>query len=131
MTCTAHDCGPSPVGSLVNMDMTVLGLAALLCVDRAREPLCIEGVGAVLAGWFACAVCALCPSAPVAKIVLPRWLIRAAGRLKASNAGRKIARPLLGGIMRRLDQGKHRVDVALMMSVLRLARGERDGGFDR
>lgn len=131
MTCTANDIGSSPGGSPVNMDMTVFELAAFLCVYRARQPLCIEEMCAVLAGRFECAVPAQCAAAPVARMVSRGWLIRTADQLKASNAGREVARPLLDGIIRMLDQGTRLIDVAQMMSVLRLTKGELDGGLDQ
>ncbi len=62
----------------------------------------------------------------IANMVACRWLAVEGGRLIATGEGRGAARPLLAGILRMVDQGTRLVDVALMMTVLRLSQGELD-----
>ena len=131
MTSTANDVAPGPCGTPADMDMTVFELATFMCVYRAREPMHLDEICAVLGGWFECAMPPQRFSRPIARMVARGWLIDGADTLKASKAGREIARPLLGGIIRMLDQGTRLIDVALMMSVLRLTKGELDGGPDQ
>lgn len=131
MISTANDLISSGGGAPAGWDMTVFELAAFLCIFRAREPIRLEELCAVLAGWFECAVQPASASTSVARMVERGWLIAVRDRLKASKEGREAARPLLNGIIRMLDQGTRLIDVALMMSVLRLTKGELDSGADQ
>jgi len=58
-----------------------------------------------------------------------RWVAEESRRFRATEEGRSAARPLMNGLIRMLDQGTRLVDVALMMSVLRLSKGELDRGL--
>ncbi|CAH0356389.1 hypothetical protein [Sphingobium sp. CECT 9361] len=128
MISTANDLLSSGGGSPCGWDMTVFQLASFLCIYRAEQPMRIEELCKVLAGWFECAIPPQDAAGPVADMVERGWLIPVADRLKASNEGREAARPLMNGIIRMLDHGTRLIDVALMMSVLRLTKGELDSG---
>jgi len=128
MISTANDLLSSGGGSPCGWDMTVFQLASFLCIYRAEQPLRIEELCTVLAGRFECAIPPQDAAGPVADMVERGWLIPVADRLKASNEGREAARPLMNGIIRMLDHGTRLIDVALMMSVLRLTKGELDSG---
>lgn len=56
------------------------------------------------------------------------WVSEDGRRFRATEEGRRAARPLMNGMIRLLDQGTRLIDVALMMSVLRLSKGELDNG---
>lgn len=58
------------------------------------------------------------------------WLVRRETGMRATIKGRKHGRSHLRGIIRMLDQGTSMLDVARMMSVLKLAMIELDGEHD-
>jgi len=128
MISMANDRDESRCGAPCGWDMTVLELAIFLCVWRAKQPLCLSDLCTTLAGWFECAVPPPVAVGPVANMVGRGWLVPVGDRLSAGEAGRKEARPLMNGIIRMLDQGTRLIDVALMMSLLRLTKGELDNG---
>lgn len=131
MISTANDDFVSAGGWPVDMEMTVFELAAFLCLYRAGEPMRPEEIRTVLSGWFERTVTLQAVSRPLGNMIARGWLIGSPDRMRPSNAGREVARPLLGGIIRMLDQGTRLIDVALMLSVLRLTKGELDGGLDQ
>ena len=117
--------GAEPPGS---WDMTVFELAIFLCAYRLRAPVPVDQLCAGLPGWFECAVSPALTASPVANMVDRGWLIEEGDGLKPSEGGRRAAGHLMNGVIRMLDQGTRLIDVALMMSVLRLTKGELDGG---
>ncbi|BBE00176.1 hypothetical protein SAMIE_2000620 (plasmid) [Sphingobium amiense] len=126
MISTANDPGlPRDAGD--ESAMTVLELSIFVCAFRARTPIRASEIFAVMHGWFgdmpADQVALLVPG-----MVSRGWLTPVGEAVKASEQGRRAARPLVEGIIRMLDQGTRLIDVALMMSVLRLTRGELDNG---
>ena len=107
-------------------DMTAFELAIFVCVFRSPSPMRIDDIALRLGRWFECAV----PREPfvecVGHMVGRGWLIKSGARFRASIQGRDMARPLMNGIIQMLDQGTRLLDVALMMSMLQLTRGELD-----
>ncbi|WP_337847853.1 hypothetical protein [Sphingomonas sp.] len=111
--------------------MTVLELAIFLCVYRTRGPTSLQTLGPVLSNWFECPVCLGDLTDPVANMLEQGWLVQDQDGLKPSRRGRCGARHLMNGIIRILDHGTRLIDVALMLSVLRLTKGELDAGDPR
>lgn len=107
-------------------DMTVLELAIFLGAYRAKGPLTVSALCPILANWFECAVQPSDIAVPVANMLRHGWLVQDKDGLKPSRRGRCNARHLMNGIISMLDQGTRLIDVALMLSVLRLTRGELD-----
>ena len=128
MISMANDLLSSGGGSPSGWNMTAFQLAIFMCSYRAKRPMRLEDLCTGLGGWFEGAIPPQDVAGPVADMVERGWLIPVADRLKASNEGREAARPLMDGIIRMLDQGTRLIDVALMMSVLRLTKGELDNG---
>lgn len=107
-------------------NMTVLQLAIFLCVHRAGAPLGLNDVCAVLGRWFDRPISLEDIGDPVAEMVRRGWLVAERGMLRATRDGRAAARPLLHGLIGMIDQGTRLIDVALLMSLLRLAKEELD-----
>tara|TARA_B100000378_G_scaffold175380_1_gene141480 strand:- start:4548 stop:4937 length:390 start_codon:yes stop_codon:yes gene_type:complete len=123
MTSTANDPGPAGGNAGHGQEMTVLELSIFVCVYRAREPMRLGEILRIIQTWFE-GVGQV--ATPTRRMVQCGWLIPVGDRLKASRQGRDAARPLMEGLIRMLDQGTRLIDVALMMSVLRLTKGELD-----
>jgi hypothetical protein len=118
-------------GSSGRGEMTVVELAIFLCAFRGKGPMPIAAFCPVMSDWFECAVRPADLADPVANMLRRGWLVEEAGGLRPSRLGRCDARHLLNGIIRMLDHGTRLIDVALMMSVLRLTKGELDAGDRR
>lgn len=112
-------------------DMTVLELAIFLGAYRAKGPLPVSALCPVLSNWFECAVRPGDIAEPVANMLSRGWLVQDRDGLRPSRRGRCDARQMMNGIIRMLDHGTRLIDVALMLSVLRLTKGELDGGDAR
>ncbi|MBS0503627.1 MAG: hypothetical protein JSS55_07445 [Proteobacteria bacterium] len=108
--------------------MTVFELAIFMSVFRARHPPGVEEICQVIGTWFECVVHPPVASAPIENMLANRWVSEDSRCFLATEEGRRAARPLMNGIIRMLDQGTRLIDVALMMSVLRLSKGELDNG---
>ena len=108
--------------------MTVFELAIFMCVFRASHPPRVEEICQVIGSWFECAVDPPAASAPIENMLANHWVSEDGRRFRATEEGRRAARPLMNGMIRLLDQGTRLIDVALMMSVLRLSKGELDNG---
>ncbi|HEX7855081.1 MAG TPA: hypothetical protein VF503_15435 [Sphingobium sp.] len=128
MISTAND--PSLPSSSTPRDwaMTVFELAIFICAFRAMQPIDADILSDMLGGWFECFIAPEDAAAAAANMVSRGWLVMVGGRLMAAEEGRRVARTLVNGIIRMLDQGTRLLDVALMMAVLRLTKGELDDG---
>ncbi|NIJ67230.1 hypothetical protein FHR20_004212 [Sphingomonas leidyi] len=109
--------------------MTVFELAIFMCVFRAGRAPGLEEICHVIGEWFECAVDPTSAAAPIEHMLANRWVAEESHCFRATEEGRSAARPLMNGIIRMLDQGTRLIDVALMMSVLRLSKGELDHGL--
>jgi len=110
-----------------SLTMTVLELALFMCIYRARRPLLVPEISALISEWFGVVIAPAAISAPVTRMIAEAWLVPDAGKVNVCAKGRDAARPLMEGIIRMLDQGTRLIDVALMLSVLRLTREELGG----
>ncbi|MGX0587313.1 hypothetical protein ACUXPF_003914 [Sphingomonas sanguinis] len=128
MTAVANDL-PTAGSPGCDWKMTVFELAIFLCVFRARRAARVEEICQVIGDWFECAVEPSSAAAPIEHMIANRWVAEENHGLRATEEGRTAARPLMNGIIRMLDQGTRLIDVALMMSVLRLTKGELDNGL--
>lgn len=110
--------------------MTVIELGIFLSVHRSRQPLPSQDICDVVNGWFADTVS--CASIDSATLLMRRrgWLAGTRCGFWATEQGRAVARPVLHGIVNMLDQGTRLLDVALMMSLLRLTKKELDSAID-
>lgn len=127
MTAVANDlvsAGPPAC----DWSMTVFELAIFMCVFRASRPPRVEEICQVIGSWFECAVDPPAASAPIENMLANHWVLEDGRCFRATEEGRRAARPLMNGMIRLLDQGTRLIDVALMMSVLRLSKGELDNG---
>jgi hypothetical protein len=127
MTAAANDL-VSAGSPACNWTMTVFELAIFMCVFRARRPPRVEEICQVIGAWFECVVDPPVAAAPIENMLANRWVAEESHCFRATEEGRRAARPLMNGIIRMLDQGTRLIDVALMMSVLRLTKGELDNG---
>lgn len=130
MISTANDMHGSLPVAPAGWDMTVLELAIFLCVYRAQEPPRLSDILSVIQSWFESIIVIGLVAITVQRMVKAGWLIPTGDRVHASREGREAARPLMEGLIRMLDQGTRLIDVALMMSVLRLTKGELDSHGD-
>lgn len=126
MTSTANDTGPSGGDAGQGQEMTVLELSIFVCVYRAKEPMRLPEILHVIQSWFEGVRLPGQVAAPTHRMVQYGWLITVGDRVRASRRGREAARPMMEGLIRMLDHGTRLIDVALMMSVLRLTKGELD-----
>lgn len=127
MTAAANDLLDADIPAC-GWKMTVFELAIFMCIFRAVRPPRIEEVCHVIGGWFGCAVDPPAATAPIENMLANRWVAEEGFCFRATEEGRRAAKPLMNGIIRMLDQGTRLIDVALMMSVLHLTRGELDNG---
>ena len=126
MTSTANDRGPAGGEAGHAQEMTVLELSIFVCVYRAKEPLRLTEILHAVQTWFEGVRLLAQVATPTRRMVQCGWLIPVGDRVRASRRGREVARPMMEGLIRMLDQGTRLIDVALMMSVLRLTKGELD-----
>ncbi|AOH87324.1 hypothetical protein AWL63_24215 (plasmid) [Sphingomonas panacis] len=108
--------------------MTVVELAIFIAVYRAAQPIGADVLSNILGRWFESVVGPDDIAGAVTNMVERGWLVMIGGRLMATQDGRRVASHLMNGVIRMLDQGTRLIDVALMMSVLRLTKGELDNG---
>jgi hypothetical protein len=106
--------------------MTVIELMVFVCVYRANRPLRPREVCTILDNWTEAVIAHIDAERAIALMVGRGWLIGAGDCVKATEEGREVARPLMNGLIQMLDQGTRLIDVALMMSLLRLTKGELD-----
>ena len=124
MRPTANDLfGPSAAKAEIK-EMRVLELAIFIAVHRAVTPLRLGQIGEQLADWFETPVSAEDVAGPAARMVANQWIAADGDCLKPCEVGRSAARVLVNGIIRMLDHGTRVLDVALMLAVLRLTKGE-------
>jgi hypothetical protein len=126
MPCTANDVFAPGGAPGCGWNMTVLELALFMGVFRARRSPDVAELSRVVSAWFEQPIAPETTAERIANMVACRWLVVDGDRLMATGEGRGAARPLLAGILRMIDQGTRLVDVALMMTVLRLSQGELD-----
>ena len=129
MTFTgANDVGGP--GGPCSIDMSVLDLAIFLRIHRSGRGTSAGEVAQTISHWFQCDIdpCEVEQSFP--RMAEAGWLVRRETGMRATIKGRKHGRSHLRGIVRMLDQGTRMLDVAAMMSVLKLAMIELDGEHD-
>lgn len=112
------------------IDMSVLELAIFLRVHRAGRGQSAGEVSATLSQWFGCTIDPREVEAAFPRMVEKGWLVRRDSGMRATTSGRKHGRLHLRGLIRMVDQGTRMVDVALTMSMLRLAEAELDGEYE-
>ncbi len=128
MLSTAANDGDGARGRLpCTLDMSVLDLAIFLRIHRSGGGQQAGAVAATISQWFACPVDPRDVERAFPRMLDLGWLATSAGGVRATMAGRKHGRLHLRGIVRMLDQGTRMLDVAVMMSVLKLAMTELDG----
>lgn len=113
-------------GGPFGWDMTAFELAIFVCVFRSRSPMLVEEIRCAVGRWFERSIPGDIMADIIGHMIGRGWLIKSRGRIRASFQGRDAARPLMNGIIRMLDQGTRLLDVALMMSLLQLTKGELD-----
>jgi hypothetical protein len=87
-------------------------------------------VAQTISHWFRCEVDPHQVEQSFPRMADKGWLVRRETGMRATIKGRKHGRSHLRGIVRMLDQGTKMLDVAAMMSVLKLAMIELDGEHD-
>ena len=117
-------------GGPCTIDMSVLDLAIFLRVHRANRVSSVGEVSVTISQWFGCDVDPGQVERALPRMIEKQWLVRGQTGIRATIAGRKHGRLHLRGIVRMLDQGTSMLDVARMMSVLKLAMIELDGEHD-
>ena len=122
MNCTANDrpVERQPFG----WEMTAFELAVFVCIYRSDNPLLADDVRKDVSLWFERMVAPADLRLCLDHMLSRGWLLQSGERLRASNEGRTMARPLMNGLIRMLDQGTRLLDVALMLSVLRLTHDQ-------
>lgn len=126
MTSTANSPRSSSGSPTFCWAMTVLELAIFIATFRAMQPIGVDGLSDILSGWFECFMAPEDVTAAAANMMNQGWLALVGGGFVATHDGRRAASKLMNGIIRMLDQGTRLIDVALMMAVLRLTKGELD-----
>ena len=105
--------------------MTIVEFASFMCVLRADRPPSTEEVCIAVGSWFGVP---LDPTAaPLGRMLDQHWLASDTVGFRAIETGQRIVRPLIKGLVRMLDRGTRLLDVALMLTALRLCQGELDG----
>jgi hypothetical protein len=117
-------------GGPCRIDMSVLDLAIFLRIHRSARGTSAGEVSQTISHWFQCHVDPLLVEQSFPRMVEAGWLVLRETGMRATIAGRKHGRNHLRGIVRMLDQGTSMLDVARMMSVLKLAMIELDGEHD-
>ncbi|MBB5712344.1 hypothetical protein [Sphingomonas xinjiangensis] len=126
----ANDLPVPPSRHQCAIDMTVLELATFLRTYRSGVPSSTGEIAATLGSWFRCDIDLGTVSGALSGMVSRGWLTSHASGFRATRAGRRHARGHLQGIVRMLDQGTNYFDVAVMMSMLGIAKAELDGEHD-
>ncbi|UZW57842.1 hypothetical protein NUH86_22795 (plasmid) [Sphingobium sp. JS3065] len=105
-------------------EMTAFELAVFICIYRSPTSLLLDEVRREVSLWFERVIGSEDLKGCIGYMLGRGWLLQSGDRLRASNRGRIIARPLVNGLIRMLDQGTRLLDVALMMSILRLTHDQ-------
>lgn len=105
-------------------NMTAFELAVFVCIYRNNAPLWRDKKRKEVSLWFEHMVAPAELKACLDHMLARGWLLQRGVRLRASNEGRAIARPLMNGLIRMLDQGTRLLDVSLMLSILRLTHDQ-------
>ena len=101
-------------------EMTAFELGVFICIYRSTSPLLLDEVRREVSLWFERVISPEDLKCCVGYMLDREWVLQSGDRFRASDGGRVIARPLVNGLIRMLDQGTRLLDVALMMSILRL-----------
>jgi hypothetical protein len=117
-------------GGPCSIDMSVLDLATFLRIHRSGRGTSAGEVAQTISHWFQCAIDPHEVEQAFPRMADKGWLVRRETGMRATIKGRKHGRSHLRGIVRMLDQGTRMLDVAAMMSVLKLAMTEFDGEHD-
>ena len=126
MTYTVTDLGAPDSASPCDWAMTVLELAIYIAVHRSKQPLASDALSRMLEVWFEELIEPDHVVAATTEMVSRGWLVALGDGFKAAEQGRQASRRLVNGVIQMLDQGTRLIDVALMLSVLRLTKGEWD-----
>jgi hypothetical protein len=129
MTFTGANDASGP-GGPCSIDMSVLDLAIFLRIHRSGRGTSAGEVAQTISHWFQCDIDPHEVEQAFPRMADKGWLVRRATGMRATIKGRKHGRSHLRGIVRMLDQGTRMLDVAAMMSVLKLAMIELDGEHD-
>ena len=129
MTCTVANDDRSPTGARP-IDMSVLDLAIFLRIHRSARGTSAGEVSTTVGHWFQCPIDPVEVEKAFRRMVENGWLVLRESGMRATIKGRKHGRAHLRGLIRMLDQGTSMLDVARMMSVLKLAMIELDGEHD-
>ncbi|TCP66188.1 hypothetical protein C8J43_10685 [Sphingomonas sp. PP-CE-1G-424] len=129
MTFTGANDASGP-GGLCSIDMSVLDLAIFLRIHRSGRGTSAGEVAQTISHWFQCDIDPHEVEQAFPRMADKGWLVRRETGMRATIKGRKHGRSHLRGIVRMLDQGTRMLDVAAMMSVLKLAMIELDGEHD-
>jgi len=129
MTFTGANDVTGPGGPCA-IDMSVLDLAIFLRIHRSGRGTSAGEVAQTVSHWFRCDVDPHQVEQAFPRMADKGWLVRRETGMRATIKGRKHGRSHLRGIVRMLDQGTRMLDVAAMMSVLKLAMIELDGEHD-
>ena len=117
-------------GGPCSIDMSVLDLAIFLRIHRSGRGTSAGEVAQTISHWFQSAIDPHEVEQAFPHMADKGWLVRRETGMRATIMGRKHGRSHLRGIVRMLDQGTRMLDVAAMMSVLKLAMIELDGEHD-
>ncbi len=112
------------------IDMSVLDLAIFLRIHRSGRGTSAGEVAQTIGHWFQCDIDPREVEKSFPRMAEEGWLVRRGTGMRATIKGRKHGRSRLRGIVRMLDQDTRMLDVAAMMSVLKLAMIELDGEHD-
>lgn len=123
----ANDVDGAGGRSPCSIDMSVLDLAIFLRVHRAGRGQSAAEVSATVSRWFGCDIDPREIERALPRMLEKGWLVRRESGVRATTSGRKHGRLHLRGLIRMIDQGTKMVDVALTMSMLKLAAIELDG----
>ncbi len=118
------------LGGPCAIDMSLLDLAIFLRIHRSARGTSAGEVSSTISHWFQCDIDPQAIERAFPDMVEKGWLVRRETGMRATIKGRKHGRSHLRGIVRMLDQGTRMLDVAAMMSVLKLAMIELDGEDD-
>jgi len=129
MTFTGANDASGP-GGPCSIDMSVLDLAIFLRIHRSGRGTSAGEVAQTISHWFQCDIDPREVEQSFPRMADNGWLVRRETGMRATIMGRKHGRSHLRGIVRMLDQGTRMLDVAAMMSVLKLAMIELDGEHD-
>jgi len=129
MTFTGANDASGP-GGPCSIDMSVLDLVIFLRIHRSGRGTSAGEVAQTISHWFQCDIDPHEVEQAFPRMADKGWLVRRETGMRATIMGRKHGRSHLRGIVQMLDQGTRMLDVAAMMSVLKLAMIELDGEHD-